>query len=143
MSYFCVRIANRSARRRLVLGILSLMLGACAGISKEMETYQLETRHYEQALRWQDYDAVISFHKDARKSITPQSLKRLKKYKVTAYKVISNVVSPDMQHADETVEIKYFNTDYQLVRDLTLQNRWEYDAKQNRWFLINPLPAFR
>ena len=143
MSYFCVRIANRSARRRLVLGILSLTLGACAGISKEMETYQLETRHYEQALRWQDYDAVISFHKDARKSITPQSLKRLKKYKVTAYKVVSSVVSPDMQHADETVEIKYFNTDYQLVRDLTLQNRWEYDAKQNRWFLINPLPAFR
>lgn len=143
MSDSCVRIVSRSGGYLLVLAVLSLVLGACAGMSKEMETYQLETRHYEQALRWQNYDAVVSFHKDARKTMTTQKLKHLKKYKVTAYKVISNIVSPDARHADETVEIKYFNTDYQLVRDLTLHNRWEYDAEQKRWYLLNPLPAFK
>jgi len=143
MSDSCVCLVDRSVRNWLALGALSVMLGACAGMSKEMETYQLETRHYEQALRWQDYDAVISFHKDARKNVTSQSLKHLKKYKVTAYKVISSIVSPDMRHADETVEIKYFNSDYQLVRDLTLHNRWEYNAEKKRWYLLNPLPAFK
>jgi len=130
-------------QRWLLLSAFGLGLAACAGMSDEMESYQVATLRYEQALRWQDYDGVVSFHKNEIADISPQKLKRLKSYKVTAYKVVSSIVAPDMQHATQTVEIKYFNSDYQLVHDLTLHNRWEFDPKKNRWLLLNPLPAFK
>ena len=116
---------------------------ACAGPSKEMETFDMSLLRYEQALRWQDYDVVVNFHKNENQTMTKERRKRLKQFRVTSYNVISTVVDPDQRHAKQTVEIKYYNTDYQVVHDMTLQNRWEYEAKSNRWYLLNPLPDFR
>jgi 23S rRNA A2030 N6-methylase RlmJ len=116
---------------------------ACAGPSQQMEQYDASLRSYEQALRWQDYDLLVSFHKNEYKTLTKAKRKRLKQYRVTSYNVISNVMAPDQRHATQIVEIKYYNTDYQVVHDMTLRNRWEYDPKSNHWYLLNPLPDFK
>jgi len=124
--------------------IISLFgMAACAGPSQEMQLYNLSLLRYEQALRWQDIDALVSFHKNEYKKLTKEKRKFLKQYRVTSYNEISNIMDPDQKHATQAVEIKYYNTDYQVVHDLTLHNKWEYDTKSNRWYLLNPLPDFK
>jgi len=118
-------------------------LSACAGPSQQVQLYNLALMSYEQALRWQDLDALVSFHKNEYKSFTKEKRKHLKLFRVTSYNEVSNIMDPDQKHANQTVEIKYYNTDYQVVHDLTLHNHWEYDMKTNRWYLLNPLPDFK
>lgn len=125
------------------MSVTILSLAACAGPSAEMQSYDMSQMRYEQALRWQDYEAVVSFHKNAYKHASKQARKRFRKFKVTEYKIISDVMSPDMRHTTQTVDIKYFNTDYQIVHSMTLHNQWEYDAKAKHWYLLNPMPAFK
>lgn len=129
---------------RLSVTIVVLLgMTACAGPSQEMQLYNMSLLRYEQALRWQDYDAVIGFHKNEYNTMIKEKRKRLKQFRVTSYNEISNIMNPDQKHAIQSVEIKYYNTDYQVVHDLTLHNQWEYDTKSSRWYLLNPLPAFR
>lgn len=105
--------------------------------------YNMSLLHYERALRWQDYDVVVGFHKNEYKMLTPEKRAYLKHFRVTGYNVISSRMDPDQRHATQTVEIKYYNTDYQVVRNLTVQNRWEFDEKSQHWYLQNPLPDFK
>ena len=116
---------------------------ACAGPSEKMQLFDSSLRNYEQALRWQDYDLLVSFHKNEYKTLTKAKRKRLKQFRVTSYNVISNVMDPDQRHATQNVEIKYYNIDYQVVHEMTLQNRWEFDPQSNHWYLLNPLPDFK
>lgn len=126
-----------------ILVVVTFALSACATPSQEMEQYNLAMIRYEQALRWQDIDGLVSFHKNEYKSLTKEKRKYLKKFRVTSYNEVSNIMNPDERHASQTVEIKYYNTDYQVVHELTLHNRWEYDEKTRRWYLLNPLPDFK
>lgn len=130
-------------RRCFIFGVFAFGLVACAGPSAEAQSYELSLMRYEQALRWQDYAGVVSFHKNAYKHADKQARKRFKKFKVTEYKTVSNVMGPDMRHATQTVEIRYYNNDYQIVHGMTLHNRWEYDPKTNHWYLLNPMPQFK
>ena len=138
-----IHVSIQRVRHFFILAIILFGVMACASRSDEMQLFDLALLRYEQALRWQDYDVVVSFHKNEYKTLTPEKRKRLKQYRVTAYNVISNTIQPDQRHAIKIVEIKYYNTDYQVVHDLTLQNQWEYDPKSNRWYLLNPLPDFK
>lgn len=122
---------------------LMLFLSGCAGTSQELTLYDLSQMRYEQALRFQNYRDVVGFHKDAYKYASRQARKRFLKFKVSGYKVISDVMSPDMRHDTQTVEIHYYNTDYQIVHSMMIHNKWEYDPKQNRWYLLNPMPHFK
>ena len=67
---------------------------------------------YEHALRWQDYDLVISFHKNEHEKLTEAKRKQLKKYRVTSYEVVYTKVESDHKSATRVVEIKYYNEDY-------------------------------
>jgi hypothetical protein len=132
------RIAQFLALATFLLGVTG-----CAGPSQEVQLYNLSLLSYEQALRWQDYNTVVSFHKNEYKTLTKAKRKYLKQFRVTSYNETSNIMDPDQKHATQVVEIKYYNTDYQIVHDLTLHNQWEYDTKSNHWYLLNPLPAFK
>lgn len=123
--------------------LMLLILSGCAATSQELTLYDLSQMRYEQALRWQDYEGVVGFHKDAYKHASREARKRFRHFKVTEYKVISDIMSPDMRHDTQTVEIHYYNTDYQIVHSMTLRNEWEYNPKENRWYLLNPMPVFK
>ena len=98
---------------------------------------------YEHALRWQDYDLVISFHKSEHETLTDYKRKQLKKFRITGYNVVYTKVENDNKSAKQVVEIKYYNDEYAVVRDLTVTHLWEYDDEKKRWQLGNPLPDFR
>lgn len=127
----------------LVFLVFFFCLTGCATSADQMNALDMSMMHYEQALRWQDYDAVVSFHKNEYKTLTEQKRQRLRMFRVTGYNVISMKVAPDFKNATQIVEIKYYNTDYQIVRDMTLTNQWEYDSATKRWYLTNPLPDFK
>ncbi len=120
-----------------------LLVASCSTTPEEIELLDKSFTLYEHALRWQDYDLVISFHKNEREKLTEARRKFLKRFRVTSYNVVYNKVEPDNKHALQVVEVKYYNDEYAIVRDVTLNNQWEYDEKANRWHLINDLPAFR
>ena len=98
---------------------------------------------YERALRWQDYDVVIAFHKNERDQLTAEKRKYLKQFRVTAYDVVYSSVEPDNRHASQVVELKYYRNDSITIHDLTLNNKWVYDEPSQRWYLTNALPDFK
>ena len=130
-------------RHILFYAVFLFGVTACATTPDEMQLFDIALLRYEQALRWQDYDVVVSFHKNEYKTLTSEKRNWLKQYRVTAYNVISSKMDPDRRHAIQIVEIKYYNVDYQVEHGLTLTNQWEYNAKTNRWYLLNPLPDFK
>lgn len=136
-------ITIQQVKKYIVFIVLLSGLTACASSSDELHLLDLSQMHYEKALRWQEYDVLIGFHKNEYQTLTKEKRDRLKQFRVTAYNVISSSVAPDMLHASQVVEIKYYNTDYQVVHNLTLHNEWEFDTKTNRWYLLNPLPDFK
>ena len=130
-------------RNFIVVAVLLLGISACSTSADELHLLDLAQMHYERALRWQEYDVLLSFHKNEQQTLTTEKRDRLKQFRVTGYNVIAGSVAPDMRHASQVVEVKYYNTDYQVVRDLTLHNEWEFDPNTNRWYLLNPLPDFK
>lgn len=130
-------------RHLMLMSLLVLGVAACMGPSAEMTQYNLAQMRYEQALRWQDYNTVLRFHKSAYKNSDKPSRKWFNQFKVTEYKVLSNIISPDMRHVTQRVQIHYFNTDYEIVHSMTLVNKWKYDPKEQVWYLLNPMPEFK
>lgn len=127
----------------IIFAVLISGVSGCAGTSDELHLLDLAQMHYEKAVRWQEYDVLLSFHKNVQQTLTMETRNRLKKFRVTAYNVIAASVAPDYRHASQVVEIKYYNTDYQVVRDMTMHVDWEFDPESKRWFVTNPLPDFK
>ena len=120
-----------------------LLLVACASTQDEMYLLDKSFMAYERALRWQDYDVMIAFHKNEQENLTVGQRKYLKQFRVTSYNVVFNSVEPDNKHANQIIELKYYKNDSITVRDLTLNNKWEFDDKTQRWYLTNALPDFK
>lgn len=122
--------------------LLSLLL-ACSTTPDEMELLDKSFMLYEHALRWQDYDLVIGFHIPEHETLTEQKRKQLKKYRVTGYNVVYSRVDPEKMKAKQIIEITYYNDEYAVVRDLTVTYNWQYNEKNTRWEINNPLPDFK
>jgi len=123
--------------------ILFSVVAACATTPDEIKLLDKSFMLYEHALRWQDYDLVIGFHKSEQETLTDVKRRQLKKYRVTGYNVVYTKIEPDNKSAKQVVEIKYYNEEYAVVRDLTVNQNWEYDDEKVRWQINNPLPQFR
>lgn len=120
-----------------------LLLGACAGPSDQMQIFDRSLRAYEHGLRWQDFDVVIAYHKNEHAKLTAERRNWLRRFRISAYNVLYVRVDENETHASQLIEVKYYTDSNLVVRDITLQNEWEFDENSKRWFLTNPLPAFR
>ena len=129
--------------KKTILTFAIVALSACASTPDELELLDKSFTLYERALRWQDYDLIIGFHKNERDKLTAERRKYLKQFRVTAYNVVYSKIEKDNKHASQVIEIKYYNDAYATVRELTLNNKWEYDDKALRWQLTNDLPDFK
>jgi len=125
----------------MLLAILSL--SSCSFTSKSMRDFDKSFRLYERALRWQEYDLVLGFHKNEKEKLNQEKRKSLKKFKISAYNVIITNINADEKSATQVIEVKYYNQEYNVVRDMTLTNKWEYNDTKERWELANPFPVFR
>lgn len=132
-----------SRTRKLAFLLLLISIAACATTPDEVELLDKSTRAYERALRWQEYDVVIGFHKGGRDTLTAAQRDYLKRFRVTSYDEVYLKMGPDNKTATQVVVLKYYNVEYAMVRELTINNHWEYDAKSQLWLLTNPLPKFK
>ena len=137
-----MQTSNKTLRALFCSGLM-LLVSACAVTPDELELLDKSFMAYERALRWQDYDLVIGFHKNEQKKLTPEKRKYLKQFRVTGYNVVHSNVEVDNKHAKQIIELKYYNIEVATLKEITVQNQWEYDDKTFRWQLTNDFPDFK
>ena len=132
---------SRILKNTILLLCISI-LTSCATMSDEGKRLNETMRFYENAMRWQDYDFVLSIHaKD--EVLSKEKRKALSVYKVTGYDVVYMKMGDDGMSATQVIEIKYYNEEYMRVKDLTLKNKWKMDEHSLQWYLENPFPKFK
>jgi len=139
-------IMLQSIQRTTKYTLVALILGfatACATTSDEVDLLDKSFMLYEHALRWQDYDVIIGFHKNEHDKLTEVRRKYLKQFRVTGYDVVYTKVAGDERSATQIVEVKYYNEAYNVVREMTLNHKWEFDEEKELWQVSNDLPDFK
>ncbi len=98
---------------------------------------------YGQALRWGRYSDADLFQMDHDGTHHRIDEDKLKKIRITNYRVENKVMNPDATSAKVSGEIEYFNTDYATVETVPFKQTWWYNDKLKHWFVEGPLPAFK
>ena len=130
-------------QRLIALLLLATILGGCASIEERKKSVALETntRHYENAIRWGDYEAANAYRvQSGAQTPGPESLKH---FRVTSCETVNTVLNEDATRATVTMQIKYYDDERMAEETLTDRQNWEYDSGLGQWFLDGPLPAFR
>jgi len=124
--------------------LTAIIVAGCATIEEEkrMETLSKTTEKYRSAIRWRLYETAENLTETS-DNTEHSDLDRLKKIKVTAYKTVKKNISDDGTEARQTIEIKYFHTDYLVEKTIIDKQLWKYDPGQNRWHLQSGLPEFK
>lgn len=131
--------------RIIALLLTAFLLQACAAIDDSKKSISLDQTlyFYESAMRWGDFESANSqrrYEGDATAATDPAKLQRIK---VTGYDILSTVPSDDESEVYVTVKISYYDEDNLKVMSLTDNQVWQYDAKQNIWYVSTPLPVFK
>ena len=130
---------------KYVLSLCILLLVGCAtyqGLSR-LSSLESTSKAYDKAMRWGEYQLASSFIKTQETDGQSLDLKKLENIKITSYKPIEKNTSEDKLQAHQTVEIKYYNTDYLIEKTLIDKQLWEYDEEQKAWYLQSALPDFK
>lgn len=135
--------AKRLLSRMLPL-LLALLLPACAAVkdSKRNITYDDASRHYENALRWGNYEAAEKFRRPAAGS-PPLDLAALRRFKITAYETRGYAQSEDHNTIRSEVLIRYYDQDHMTEHTITDIQTWVYDPDEKNWYITSPMPDFR
>ena len=131
--------------RKYVLSLCVLLLVGCTtvqGLSR-LSSLESTSEAYEKAMRWGEYQVASSFIKTQETHGESPNLKKLEKIKITSYKPMERNTSDDKLQAHQTVEIKYYNTDYLIEKTIVDKQLWEYDEEQKAWYLQSALPDFK
>jgi hypothetical protein len=93
---------------------------------------------YEQAIRWSAFDKAANYLKKPEQADIP----KLDSIKVTSYQPMGRDVADNGQRIEEKVRIHFLFQHNQKQRSLIDHQVWEYDATENRWYLMTSLPNF-
>ena len=94
-------------------------------------------------MRWAEFQAASVFARDLPPEAVARFLERSSHIKVTAYDTVSSSVEEQQMRAMQTVQIKYYDTDYMAEKTIVDRQQWSYDAKQGIWYLTSGLPDFK
>jgi hypothetical protein len=129
--------------RSATLLIFIFIMSACASVndSKKAITLDSATRHYEQAIRWGEYQTADSFRRQS--TTTPADIARLKAIKVTSYETVRTRESADRTGVQIDVVIRYYNESTLKEVTITDYQSWQYDTVEKSWHITSPMPAFK
>ena len=125
----------------LWLILLAVFLSGCATSTERMDDLDHTLRNYKKTIRWADFDSAYGFRKweAGSQSSPPESLKNVR---VTRYEVGNSDLSTDKMSYTQVVRISSYLLDSARERQLTDQQKWEYDEENGHWFLISEMPEF-
>jgi len=124
------------ALRWLTVGLVTLLLSACATQADMMDNLNKALRGYEKAVRWGKFEAVYSYHKwEANQE--PEIPANMEKIRVTKYEASRQKFDQKNLTMKQTVTLRYYNTDDQRERSLKHRHEWKYFSDSKRWYLIS------
>lgn len=127
----------------LIWVVLVALLSGCQTLAEKRQSTKLEEvlRNYEGVIRWGAVEQIGRFYKpDAAEGLMNKPLQAMR---VTQYEVVQGPTVVEDNRAIQTAVIQYVFVESQIVRELMNQQTWEYDAEQERWYLISPMPEFK
>lgn len=126
----------------LLLSSVVLTGVSCAYSPKAFESLDKTLKAYERAIRWRDFDFARALQKNPQKVSDFKRL-RLKNIRVTSYKVINKIISPDLSKTEVVVDIRYYSENSAVERVITDRQTWLYDDVKDRWQLDTAFPDFQ
>jgi hypothetical protein len=131
--------------RILAMIIIVLLVSGCGSLIQYRKMEQLDetTKAYEQAIRWSEFDYAIIFLDPSEREANPPDESFYKRIRVTAYKIKKTAFSEDELQAIQIAEISYYKIDNVIVKSISDHQVWEWDTKEDRWYLKSGFPAFK
>ena len=122
-----------------------LMFFGCATFTdlRLSDEFDKVEKSYKSAISWGDFELADSFmskQSPKNESVLPDK-KLLKKIKVTSYEVQNRKIDNEKLMVEQTVEIKYYNTDYLIEKVVGDNQIWIYES--DSWRLSTGLPVFK
>lgn len=131
--------------RIIALLLTAILLQACATVDDSKKSISLDKSlyYYESAMRWADFSAANNLRRyegDPAPVTDPEKLLRIK---VTGYDIVTTNPSDDESTVYITVNISYYDEDNLKLMSLTDNQVWQFDEKQQIWYISTPLPVFK
>jgi hypothetical protein len=128
-------------RSMIALFLLGLLAG-CSTQKPKSAMLDNTLRAYESTIRWNNFEeASGAIDPDVLKEhpVTDQQLQQFKSVHVSGY--TAQPVHPlGQDEVGQTVSIDLIDDRTQTLRTITDRQRWRYDAKAKRWWLMTGLP---
>ena len=125
---------------------LVLLILGCASLQTERDKMNLldkTSRAYDRAIRWGEYEEAYAFKKPTGVDDELPDFEDYRQVRVTLLKVKSTVIDKEsLSRAHRVVDIQYYRMTNITVKNLKNQQLWEYNEKENRWYLISAMPVF-
>ena len=128
-----------------ILFILVLLIFGCAQVQKrdQMLLFDDTTKSYDLAIRWGEYEEAFAFKKLSDKDDKLPDFAEYRQIRVTSYKVKKTIVDEEsFSKVFRIVDIQYYRMSNVTVKNLIDQQKWEYNEKLDRWYLMSDLPVF-
>lgn len=130
--------------RIAVLGLAVLALGAqAAGLGRAQRNKLAQYQDaYVAAVRWSDFEAALDLVDPQVRERSPVSALELERYRqlqVSGYRERSTLVHDDGS-VERRMELRVVNRNTMAERELSVSERWRWDAKAKRWWQAGGLP---
>lgn len=128
---------------RILALLISLSLFAgCATPTKKKDALDATLESYASTIRWGNFEDAVAFIDPAvlkEHPLTGLDLQRYQQVRVSGYNPQSPRPLGDKE-IGQVVEVILINNNTQSVRSLIDRQRWRYDDKDKRWWLMTGLP---
>jgi len=136
---------DKMGKLKWILFILVLLIFGCAQVQKrdQMLLFDDTSKSYDLAIRWGEYEEAFAFKKLSDKDDKLPDFAEYRQIRVTSYKVKKTIVDEEsFSKIFRIVDIQYYRMSNVTVKNLIDQQKWEYNEKLDRWYLMSDLPVF-
>jgi len=127
-----------------ILPLCILMFFGCVTFTDLQLSSEFDkvAKSYKSAISWEDFEkaGIFMSKQNPKKDPVLPDKKFLKKIKITSYEVQNLKMDNEKRMVEQTVEIKYYNTDYLIEKVVDDNQVWIYES--NSWRLSTGLPVF-
>ena len=129
-------------RPMLMFALVISLAAGCSTlkIGDRMQDFEEVNRAYRQAISWSEYVVAATFIKSDDQGKVAADIEHLSRFRVTAYDPRFLKVLEKDARIRQIVKISYFRKDNLIVKTVSDDQLWEYDAEKGSWVLATGFP---